>query len=106
MAKDKSNGIIKERLVPRWKLVEKKIEVRELDEEFDSEISSVATSFADKCRTEGKPEPDPARIAARIRHVLRHSRGRESVELLSSPRPPYFGVTTREDDAVEARREK
>lgn len=105
MAKDKSNGIIRERLVPRWKLVEKRVEVRELDEEFDSEIASIATSFVDRCRTEGKPEPNPAEIAARIRHILRHSRGRESIELLSSPRPPYFGVTTREDEAVQTRRE-
>lgn len=100
----KGNGIITEELTPRWQLVQKKVEVRELDPEFDSEISSRASSFADQCRAEGKPAPDPESVADRIRHVLRHSQGKERVVLLSQPRPPYFGVTTKPDPNVEQRR--
>lgn len=91
-------------IVPRWKLVERVIEERVLADDFDAELAPRVSGFADDVEAQGLPRPNEQLVIDRIRYVLRYATdGEQKIVLVSTPRSPYFGVTTKPADTVEER---
>ena len=90
-----------ERLLPTVNLRERKVIDREPD---DDELVAMAERFVAAVDKKGEPKPDADVVVSRLRNVLRHvDEEHQELVLVSSPRPPYFGVTTAKGRAKEVK---
>lgn len=90
-----------ERLLPRVHLRPREVFDREPDED---QLVKLAERFVAGVEAKGEPGADVEAVLARLRHVFRHADPEhQELVVLSSQRPPYFGVTTAKGKGVEVR---
>lgn len=92
---------VRREITPRWKLVERKVIVREPDDDFEDELAPAIASFVADVGQRQPEAPDARRVLDRVRHIIRHIPGagphaEQRIILEGRSKPPYFGVSTAE----------
>jgi hypothetical protein len=73
----------------------------------EAALVEMAQRLISRAEAAGAPVPAEQMVVDRLRHTLRHTDAEhQMLVLLSSPVPPYFGVTTAKGRGVEVEEEK